>query len=236
MAPARAQPRPQPRGRGKRRVGHAGRGYGTTELEDGTVRFQSGDGTVTWYADGRVNGVCPIPGETPDDDSPFARRAQCFSEWGLAGDGASYQVSGFSVTQTAPVANRPVHNRELTLTFNAERHGDAFGHMELRHALHDRHGTRRRLPCGGRAASVRLLARSRGDHPLDDGGLPDADGQQPPASADPDVEDRDGQNRLLHGLRQRKRSLPSERRLCGRTASGFGGERGNSSVKTGVIC
>ena len=34
--------------------------------------------------------------------------------------GASYQVSGFSVTQTAPVANRPVHNRELTLTFNAD--------------------------------------------------------------------------------------------------------------------
>ena len=38
-----------------------------TELEDGTVRFQSGDGIVTWYADGRVNGVCPIPGETPED-------------------------------------------------------------------------------------------------------------------------------------------------------------------------
>ena len=45
---------------------------------------------------------------------------KCFSEWGLAGDGASYQVSGLSVTQTAPVANRPVHNRELTLTFNAD--------------------------------------------------------------------------------------------------------------------
>ncbi len=29
-------------------------------------------------------------------------------------------MSGFSVTQTAPVANRPVHNRELTLTFNAD--------------------------------------------------------------------------------------------------------------------
>ena len=92
-----------------------------TELEDGTVRFQSGDGTVTWYADGRVNGVCPIPGETPDDETAAIRAARkCFSEWGLAGDGASYQVSGFSVTQTAPVANRPVHNRELTLTFNAD--------------------------------------------------------------------------------------------------------------------
>ena len=76
-----------------------------TELEDGTVRFQSGDGTVTWYADGRVNGVCPIPGETPDDETAAIRAARkCFSEWGLAGDGASYQVSGFSVTQTAPVA------------------------------------------------------------------------------------------------------------------------------------
>ena len=92
-----------------------------TELEDGTVRFRSGDGTVTWYADGRVNGVCPIPGETPDDETAAIRAARkCFSEWGLAGDGASYQVSGFSVTQTAPVANRPVHNRELTLTFNAD--------------------------------------------------------------------------------------------------------------------
>ena len=29
-------------------------------------------------------------------------------------------MSGCSVTQTAPVANRPVHNRELTLTFNAD--------------------------------------------------------------------------------------------------------------------
>ena len=29
-------------------------------------------------------------------------------------------MSGLSVTQTAPVANRPVHNRELTLTFNAD--------------------------------------------------------------------------------------------------------------------
>ena len=76
-----------------------------TELEDGTVRFQSGDGTVTWYADGRVNGVCPIPGGTPDDETAAIRAARkCFSEWGLAGDGASYQVSGFSVTQTAPVA------------------------------------------------------------------------------------------------------------------------------------
>ena len=44
-----------------------------TELEDGTVRFQSGDGTVTWYADGRVNGVCPIPGETPDDETSGAQ-------------------------------------------------------------------------------------------------------------------------------------------------------------------
>ena len=92
-----------------------------TELEDGTVRFQSGDGTVTWYADGRVNGVCPIPGETPDDETAAIRAARkCFAEWGLAGDGASYQVSGLSVMQTAPVANRPVHNRELTLTFNAD--------------------------------------------------------------------------------------------------------------------
>lgn len=48
-----------------------------TELEDGTVRFQSGDGTVTWYADGRVNGVCPIPGETPGRrDRRHSRGAQ----------------------------------------------------------------------------------------------------------------------------------------------------------------
>ena len=92
-----------------------------TELEDGTVRFESDDGTVTWYADGRVNGVCPVSGEKPDDETAAIRAARkCFSEWGLAGDNASYRASGLSVTQTAPVANRPVHNRELTLTFNED--------------------------------------------------------------------------------------------------------------------
>ncbi|MFQ9127622.1 MAG: hypothetical protein ACLR4Z_13495 [Butyricicoccaceae bacterium] len=205
-----------------------------TELEDGTVRFQSGDGTVTWYADGRVNGVCPIPGETPDDETAAIRAARkCFAEWGLAGDGASYQVSGLSVMQTAPVANRPVHNRELTLTFNADGTVTLSGTWSFGTLLHDRHGTRRGLPRSGRSASVRLLARKRGDHPLDDGGLPDADGQQPPASADPDMEDRDRQNGLLHGLRQENARYPLKRRPCGRAASGFGGEHGNSSAKTG---
>ncbi len=41
--------------------------------------FRARDGTVTWYADGRVNGVCPIPGETPDDETSAIRAARkCF--------------------------------------------------------------------------------------------------------------------------------------------------------------
>lgn len=142
-------------------------------------------------------------------------------------------MSGFSVTQTAPVANRPVHNRELTLTFNADGTATLSGTWSFGTPYTTVTG--RGADCRAADALLQFAssARSRGDHPLDDGGLPDADGQQPPASADPDVEDRDGQNRLLHGLRQENARYPLKRRLCGRAASGFGGERGNSSAKTG---
>lgn len=92
-----------------------------TELEDGTVRFQSEDGTVTWYADGRVNGVCPVVGETPETEADAVRTARkCLTEWGLSGESASITAKGLTVTQTAPVAGRPVHNRELTLTMNED--------------------------------------------------------------------------------------------------------------------
>ena len=92
-----------------------------SETEDGTVRFSSADGTVTWYADGRVNGVCPMIGETPENEADAVRTARkCLSEWGLSAEGATVSVMGLTVTQTAPVAGRPVHNRELTLTMNED--------------------------------------------------------------------------------------------------------------------
>ena len=205
-----------------------------TELEDGTVRFQSGDGTVTWYADGRVNGVCPIPGETPDDrPPPFARRASAFSEWGLAGDGASYQVSGFSVTQTAPVANRPVHNRELTLTFNADGTATLSGTWSFGTPYTTVTG--RGADC--RAADALLQFASS-------------------LEAGETIRSMTAGYRMQMDSSRRLQLIPTwkivtdrtdyfmdcdkenaryhlKRRLCGHTASGFGGERGNSSVKTG---
>lgn len=108
-----------------------------------------------------------------------------------------------------------MHNRELTLTFNADGTATLSGTWSFGTPYTTVTG--RGADC--RAADALLQFASSlevGETiPLDDGGLPDADGQQPPASADPDVEDRDRRTDYFMDCRQENARYPLKRRLCG---------------------
>lgn len=90
-----------------------------TEQEDGTVRFESGAGTVEWRADGTIQASCTAEGDAPADPSAALRRAkELLQAWGLEAEDAALTAEGQTVTLTGTVAGQPVHNRALTLRFD----------------------------------------------------------------------------------------------------------------------
>ena len=118
-----------------------------SETEDGTVRFSSADGTVTWYADGRVNGVCPMIGETPESEAD-AVRTQVPVRVGTFRRGRDGFRHGSDGHADRPGRRPAGAQPRADADDERGRHGDGFRYVELWHALYYGHGTRRGVPRG----------------------------------------------------------------------------------------
>lgn len=92
-----------------------------TEQEDGTVLLQSDSGRIEWRADGTVQAEYKTGQTAPADEAAALRTArQLFADWGLQAEDESLHADGLTVTMTGTVAGQPVHNRVLTLHFDAD--------------------------------------------------------------------------------------------------------------------
>ena len=200
--PARAEPRPEPFRRGKHRLGHAGRGYGAQRDRGrhGALqqRGRHGDVVRGRPRERRVSDDRGNPGERGGRGPHRTQVPVRVGTFRRGRDGFRHGSDGH-----ADRPGRRPAGAQPRADADDERgwHGDGFRHVELRHALYYGHGTRRGVPRGGCAASVRLLAPEGRNRAVHDGRLPDADGQQPAYAAYTNMENRDGQNAVSRGRR-----------------------------------
>ena len=87
-----------------------------TEQEDGTVRFESDEGTLSWQADGRMQGACALHENAPTSTAEALEQARrLLNQWGFQAEQPVWTAEDTVVTLSGSIAGLPVHNRRITL-------------------------------------------------------------------------------------------------------------------------